>query len=53
MLFQPVRASTVRAITHSHLRHATHTTARTGLACALAGTLLGSLFLLRSSRRPD
>ena len=24
-----------------------------GLACALAGTLLGSLFLLRSSRRPD
>ncbi|MBI1625880.1 Bug family tripartite tricarboxylate transporter substrate binding protein [Comamonas suwonensis] len=36
MLFQPVRASTVRAITHSHLRHATHTTARTGLACALA-----------------
>ena len=24
-----------------------------GLACALAGTLLGSLFLLRSSKRPD
>ena len=23
-----------------------------GLACALAGTLLGSLFLLRSSKRP-
>jgi hypothetical protein len=37
---------------HNRWPHEIAIAAGLGLACALAGTLLGSLFLLRSSKRP-